>query len=97
MIDTGCEGVVLFANRLPEALRRGYFPSSRALTVSGESPVNANDFGKTADRNLPDHEVTFRVIATGRNDMGYDGIVGVSALQASRIQFNFDQMTVSWR
>jgi hypothetical protein len=53
--------------------------------------------GKLRIATLPDHEVTFRVIATGRNDMGYDGIVGVSALQASRIQFNFDQMTVSWR
>jgi hypothetical protein len=41
--------------------------------------------------------VKFRVIATGNNDMGYDGIVGVNALQASRIQFNFDRMTVGLR
>jgi hypothetical protein len=53
--------------------------------------------GKLRIGTFPDHEVTFRVIATGRNDMGYDGIVGVSALHASRIQFDFDQMTVSWR
>jgi predicted aspartyl protease len=97
MIDTGCEGVVLFANRLPEALRRRYSPSSRALTVSGESPLTQMISGKLRIGTFPDHEVTFRVIATGRNDMGYDGIVGVSALHASRIQFDFDQMTVSWR
>ena len=97
MIDTGCEGVVLFANRLPEGLRRGYFPSSRALTVSGEAPLTQMISGKLRIGTFPDHEVTLRVIATGRNDMGYDGIVGVSALHASRIQFNFDQMTVSWR
>jgi predicted aspartyl protease len=97
MIDTGCEGVVLFANRLPEGLRREYFPSSRALTVSGEAPLTQMISGKLRIGTFPDHEVTFRVIATGRNDMGYDGIVGVSALHASRIQFNFDQLSVSWR
>jgi predicted aspartyl protease len=97
MIDTGCEDVVLFANRLPEGLRRGYFPSSRTLTVSGEAPLTQMILGKLRLGTFPDHEVKFRVIATGHNDMGYDGIVGVSALHASRIQFNFDQMTVSWR
>jgi hypothetical protein len=97
MIDTGCEGIVLFANRLPEGLRRGYLPLSRALTVSGEAPLTQLISGKLRIGSFPDYEVTFRVIATGHNDMGYDGIVGVSALQASRIQFNFDQMTVSWR
>jgi hypothetical protein len=97
MIDTGCEGVVLFANRLPEGLRKGYVQSSQALTVSGEAPLTQMISGKLRIGTFPGHEVTFRVIATGRNDMGYDGIVGVSALHASSIQFNFDQMTVSWR
>jgi predicted aspartyl protease len=46
MIDTGCEGIVLFANRLPEGLRRGYLPSSRALTVSGEAPLTQLISGK---------------------------------------------------
>jgi predicted aspartyl protease len=97
MIDTGCEGVVLFANRLPAGLGKRYFQSSRALTVSGEAPLTRMISGKLEIGRFPAHEVTFRVIATGRNDMGYDGIVGVSALHASRIQFNFDQMTVGWR
>jgi predicted aspartyl protease len=97
MIDTGCEGVVLFANRLPEGLGKGYFQSSRALTVSGEAPLTRMISGKLGIGSFPDHEVTFSVIATGSNDMGYDGIVGVNALRASRIQFNFDLMTVSWR
>jgi predicted aspartyl protease len=97
MIDTGCEGVVLFANRLPEGLSKGYFQSARALTVSGEAPLTRMISGVLGIGTFPGHEVTFRVIATGRNDMGYDGIVGVSALHASRIQFNFDQMTVGLR
>src|ERR1700730_5504754 len=59
MIDTGCEGVVLFANRLPEGLRRGYFPSSRMVTVSGEAPLTQMISGKLRIGTFLDHEVTF--------------------------------------
>jgi hypothetical protein len=97
MVDAGCEGIVLFANRLPEGLRGWYLPSSRALIVSGESPLTQMISGTLRIGTLPDHEVTFRVIATGRNDMGYDGIVGMRALQASRIQVDVERMTVSLR
>jgi hypothetical protein len=99
MIDTGCEGVVLFANRFPEGLRKRAAPlqSSRALMVSGEAPLTRMISGKLGIGIVPGHEMTFRVIATGSNDMGYDGIVGVRALHASRIRFNFEQRTVSWR
>jgi predicted aspartyl protease len=97
MIDTGCEDVVLFANRFPKGLKKGYFQISQALTVAGEAPMTQIRSGKLGVGTLPAHMVRFQIIATGSNDMGYDGIVGVRALQASRIQFNFDQMTVSWR
>ena len=29
--------------------------------------------------------------------MGFDGILGVHALHASLIHFNFERMTVSWK
>jgi hypothetical protein len=41
--------------------------------------------------------VALRIIATGTNNMGYDGIVGVRALHASRMQFNYERMTVNLR
>jgi hypothetical protein len=37
-----------------------------------------------------------KIISTGTNDMEYDGIVGVRALRASRIWFNFREMTAGW-
>ena len=97
MIDTGCEDVVFFANRFPMELKNGYLQISQALTVAGEAPITQIRSGKLGVGTFPAHKVKFQIIATGRNDMGYDGIVGVSALHASRIQFNFDKMTVSWR
>jgi hypothetical protein len=50
--------------------------------------------GKLAVGTFPAHQVRFQVIATGGNDMG---IVGVRALQASRIQVDVERMTVSLR
>jgi predicted aspartyl protease len=97
MIDTGCEGVVLFANRFPKGLKKDYFQASRAVTVAGESPLTQIGSGKLAVGTAPAHPVTLQIVATGSNNMGYDGIVGVRALRASRIQFNFEQMTVSLR
>ena len=97
MIDTGCEDVVLFANRFPMELKKGYLQISQESTVAGEVQVTQIRSGKLGVGTFPAYKARIRVIATGSNDMGYDGIVGVSALHASRIQFNFDQMTVSWR
>jgi hypothetical protein len=97
MIDTGCEDVVLFANRFPKGLKKGYFQISQALTVAGEAPITQIRFGQLGVGTLPAHKVRFQIIATGSNDMGYDGIVGVHALQASRIQVNVERMTVSLR
>jgi predicted aspartyl protease len=97
MIDTGCEDVVLFANRFPAELKKGYLQFSQALTVAGEAPITQIRSAKLGIGSFPVHKVRFQVIATGRNDMGYDGIVGVRALQASRIQVSVERMTVSLR
>ena len=97
MIDTGCEDVVLFANRFPMELKKGYLQISQALTVAGEAPITQIRSGKLGVGTFPAHKVRFQIIATGSNDMGYDGIVGVRALQASRIQVNVERMTVSLR
>jgi len=97
MIDTGCEDVILFRNRLPNGLRMDYPVPSRALTIAGEAPLEQIASGKLALGVSPAHKMRFHIIETGNNDMGYDGILGVRALRASQIHFNFDQSTVSWR
>jgi predicted aspartyl protease len=97
MIDTGCDDVVLFANRLPKGFKKGYFTESRALTFAEKAPPTQIGFGNLAVATSPAHKVKLKIISTGSNDMGYDGIVGVRALRASRIRFNFGEMTVSWK
>ncbi len=97
MIDTGCDDVVLFANRLPKGFKKGYFTESRALTFAEKAPPTQIGFGNLAVGTSPAHKVKLKIISTGSNDMGYDGIVGVRALGASRIRFNFGEMTVSWK
>jgi len=97
MIDTGCEDVILFRNRLPDGLRKDYSQPSQAFTVAGEAPLEQIASGKLVVGVSQAHKVKFHIIETGSNDMDYDGILGVRALHASRIHFNFDSRTVSWR
>jgi predicted aspartyl protease len=97
MIDTGFDGVLLFANRLPDGLKKGYSQVSRVLTVAGEAPLTQSGSGTVAAGTSPAHKVRFHIVGTGRNDMGFDGILGVRAIHASLIDFNFERMTVSWR
>ncbi|HMJ21464.1 MAG TPA: hypothetical protein VK513_06130, partial [Terriglobales bacterium] len=97
MIDTGCDDVVLFANRVPKGLKKGYFTESQALTFTEKAAPTQIGFGNLAVATSPGHKVKLKIISTGSNDMGYDGIVGVRALRASQILFNFGEMTVSWK
>jgi predicted aspartyl protease len=97
MTDTGCEDVILFRNRLPDGLRKDYSQPSRAFTVAGEAPSEQIASGKLVVGISPAHKVKFHILETGNNDMGYDGILGARALHASRIHFNFEKRTVSWR
>jgi hypothetical protein len=96
MIDNGCDDVVLFANRVPKGLKTGYFTESRVLTFTERAAPSQVGFGNLAVATSPAHKVKLKIISTGSNDMGYDGIVGVRALRASRIWFNFREMTVGW-
>lgn len=97
MIDTGHEGLTLFANRLPDGLKREYSNISRLLTVAGEAPLTQTGLGKLAAGGNAARKVQFNVAGTGRDDMGFDGILGVHALHASIIHFDFERMTVSWK
>jgi Aspartyl protease len=97
VIDTGHEGLTLFANRLPDGLKREYSSVSRLLTVAGEAPLTQSGLGKLAAGGNAARKVQFNVAGTGRDDMGFDGILGVRALHASIIHFDFERMTVSWK
>ena len=85
MIDTGCDDVALFANRVPKGLKKGYFVESRVLTFAEKAEPTQIGFGNLAVATSPAHQVKLKIILTGSNDMGYDGIVecGRSAHLAS--------------
>jgi predicted aspartyl protease len=96
MVDTGCDDVALYANRVPKGLNETNFTESQALTLVGKARTQIG-FGNLAVATSPARKVKMKIISTGRNDMGFDGIVGVRALRASQIRFNFGEMTVSWK
>jgi len=96
MIDTGCDGLMLFANSIPNGLK-GKYSASLTSTVFGEVPVTQIGSGKLSTGTTPAYSVRFHIVETGNNRMGFDGILGVRALHASRIRFDFEQMAVSWR
>jgi hypothetical protein len=83
MIDTGCDDVVLFANRVPKVLKKGYFTESGALTFTGNAAPTQIGFGNLAVATSPAHKAKLKIISTGSNDMVYDGIVGVRPIRAA--------------
>jgi predicted aspartyl protease len=98
LVDTGMPGILLYEERL-----RKRVPSLRTAgslknaTMGGRVPVK--------QATLPDvvfghrtREVPVLLLPSPAADMlpGIDGIVGISALQAHRIHFDFFNKTLSW-
>jgi hypothetical protein len=96
IVDTGCDDVALYANRVPKGLNETSFRESQALTLVGKARTQIG-FGNLAVATSPAHKVKMKIISTGNNDMGFDGVIGVRPLRASQIRFNFGEMTVSWK
>jgi predicted aspartyl protease len=98
LVDTGMRGILLYEERL-----RKRVPSLRTAgslknaTMGGRMPVK--------QATLPDvvfghrtREVPVLLLPSPAVDMlpGIDGIVGISALQARRVHFDFSNKTLSW-
>jgi predicted aspartyl protease len=93
IVDTGLQGIVLYEERLRKSVPR--------LRTAG-SIKNATMGGRMQVKQaaLPDvvfgtrnREVRVLFLPTLP---GIDGILGISALQASRVHFDFSKKTVSW-
>ena len=84
MVDTGCDDVALYANRVPRGLKETNFTESQAMTLVGKARTQIG-FGNLAVATSPAREVRMKIVSTGSNDMGYDGIseCGRSAHRAS--------------
>jgi predicted aspartyl protease len=98
LVDTGLSGILLYEERLRErvpALRTA--GSLKNATMGGRVPVKQATlpdvvFGKKT------REVPVLLLPSPAADMlpGIDGIVGISALQARRVHFDFSSKTLSW-
>jgi predicted aspartyl protease len=98
IVDTGLQGILLYEERLRRSvpgLRTS--GSIRNATMGGRVPVK--------QATLPDvvfgggnREVPVVFLPSPAPDMlaGIDGIVGIAALQARRVHFDFSGKTVSW-
>ncbi len=98
LVDTGLPGILLYEERLRKKVP--------ALRTAG-SPKNATMGGRTSVKQatLPDvvfghrtREVPVLLLPSPAPDMlpGIDGIVGIAALQARRVHFDFSNKTLSW-
>jgi predicted aspartyl protease len=98
LVDTGLSGILLYEERLRKrvpALRTA--GSLKNATMGGRVPVK--------QATLPDvvfghrtRDVPVLLLPSPAADMlpGIDGIVGISALQAHRVHFDFSNKTLSW-
>jgi predicted aspartyl protease len=98
IVDTGLQGIVLYEDRLRQSVP--------GLRTAG-SIKNATMGGRVAVKQatLPDvvfgsrnRQVPVLLMPSPGADMlpGIDGIVGVAALQARRVHFDFSSKTLSW-
>jgi predicted aspartyl protease len=98
IVDTGLQGILLYEERLRQSvpgLRTA--GSIKNATMGGRVPVK--------QATLPDvvfgtrnRQVPVLLLPSPGADMlpGIDGIVGVAALQARRVHFDFSRKTLSW-
>ena len=96
--DTGSPSIIFYEERLrmrvPGLRTSG---STKNATMGGRVPVKQATlpdvvFGKR-NREIP---VVFLPSPAPDTLAGIDGIMGISALQARRVHFNFSEMTLSW-
>jgi hypothetical protein len=98
LVDTGLQGMVLYEERLrksvPELRTAG---SIKNATMGGRLPVKQATLPDVifGNRNREIHVVFLPSPAAGTLP-GIDGIVGIAALQAHRVHFDFSRKTLTW-
>ena len=98
VVDTGLTGIILYEERL-----RNHVPGLRTTGHLAEAVMGARVQAKQAT--IPDvlfgktnRDVTVLLVASPAPEMlpGIDGIIGVNALHARHIDFDFAGRTLSW-
>jgi predicted aspartyl protease len=98
IVDTGLTGIILYEERL-----RNHVPGLRTTGHLADAVLGGRVQAKQA--NIPDvllgktnRDVTVLLVASPAPEMlpGIDGIIGVDALHAHHIDFDFVRRTLSW-
>ena len=98
IVDTGFKAILLYEERLRQSvpgLRTA--GSIKNATMGGRAPVKQATLPDVVFGNR-NRAVPVVLMPSPGADMlpGIDGIVGVAALQARRVHFNFSGKTLSW-
>jgi predicted aspartyl protease len=98
IVDTGFDGILLYEDRLRQSVP-GLRTAGRIknATMGGRVPVKQAILPGVVFGNR-NREVPVLFLPSPGADMlpGIDGIVGIAALQARRVHFDFSRKTLSW-
>jgi predicted aspartyl protease len=99
IVDTGLQGIVLYEERLRRSvpgLRTS--GSIKSASMGGRLPARLATLPDVVIGNK-NHELPVVLLPAPQEDMlpGIDGIVGVPALQARRVHFDFSRKTLTWQ
>lgn len=97
MIDTGSEVIAIFARALGNRWRSRIDGEVVAAHLAGNIRLHrmrASAF-RLGTREIPAPAILVTDIDADET-LGYDGVLGVRALRARRVQIDFEQMVLSW-
>jgi hypothetical protein len=98
MVDTGLQGMLLCEGRLRKSVPRLRTAGSiKNATIGGRVQVKQATLPdvRFGNRNR-EVQVTFLPSPATATLSGIDGIVGIDALQARRVHFDFSRKTLTW-
>jgi predicted aspartyl protease len=98
IVDTGLQVIVLYEERLRRSvpgLRTS--GSIKSASMGGRLPARLATLPDVVIGNK-NHELPVVLLPAPQEDMlhGIDGVVGVAALQARRVHFDFSNRTITW-
>jgi predicted aspartyl protease len=98
LVDTGADHIVLFAEQLDAGWRDSLLlpGAATATQMTGATELRPT---RTVQVNIGDGKarpLNVFVLQVGEERYPYDGVLGVRALRSAQVQFDFENMQLSW-
>lgn len=99
MLDTGAKDVILFASRVRHRLPPSAIGETKTIyNLAGAVPLKRVPLRGMRLGDLPLSFVSaFVADGSDGSPPGFDGLLGIAALDLKRLDFDFERRTVSWR